>query len=229
MQGDWVVAIATALGAIIGALITILIWYLNKDRSLVRFILNEPQDLAAPLRSQGNFEIKFGDRTTRELVSAGATVENIGNTVIKDFECEIVITGIHNLCLAEVVTGDDKLRSAVQISFAQGLPQQDPCFKITTAYFNPRESFQIRTLADGVAQPSKVTCRLPGLRIKFANETDVLRSKQIFEPLVESVGKATGISIGAALLAAIAIVIAVAASLLTAIEAARSLLFPFSH
>lgn len=203
MQGDWVVAIATVLGALIGALITTVIWFLNKERSLVRFILNEPQDLAAPLRAQGNFEIKFGDRTTRQLVSAGATVENIGNTVIKDFEYEIVISGIHNLCLAEVVTSDDKLRSAVTISFAQGLPQQDPCFKITTAYFNPGESFQIRTLADGVAQLSKVTCRLPGLRIKFANETDVLRSKQIVDSLVETVGKGAGISIGGALLAAI--------------------------
>jgi hypothetical protein len=212
MQGDWVVAIATVLGAIIGALIAIVIWYFNKDRSLVRFILNEPQDLAAPLRSQGNFEIKFGDHTTCELVSAGAMVENIGNTVIKDFECEIVITGIHNLCLAGVVTTDDKLRSAVKISFAEGLPQQDPCFKITTAYFNPGESFQIRTLADGVAQFSKVTCRLPSLRIKFANETDVLRSKQIIETLVESVGKGAGISIGV---------------LLTAIAAAASLLIAF--
>jgi hypothetical protein len=196
MHGDWVVAIATVIGAVIGALIAVVVWYLSKDRRRVRFVLNEPQDLAAPLRAKGNFEIKFGDRTTRELVSAGTMIENMGNTVIKDFECEIVIPGTHNLCLAEVLTSDDKLRSAVNITFAEGLPQQDPWFKIKMAFFNPGESFHVRTLADGVMQPSNITCRLPGLRTKIVNEGDVLRQKKLAESVAGNVAAGVGAAVG---------------------------------
>src|ERR1017187_4682034 len=86
MHGDWVTAIATVLAAIIGVFGGYLLARYQREKRILRFTIMYTEDLAAALRVHGNFEIKFADFSTTELILSAITVRNLGNSSIKDIE-----------------------------------------------------------------------------------------------------------------------------------------------
>ncbi len=74
MHGDWVVGIATVLAAIIGVAGGYLLAKYQREKKILRFVVLNPEDLAASLRVHGDFEIRFADFTTTELMLSAVTV-----------------------------------------------------------------------------------------------------------------------------------------------------------
>jgi hypothetical protein len=82
------------------------------------------------------------------------------------------IPGKHALALADIITDNSKLKSAIKIDFDPILPPQDPVFRIYVAFFNPGENFKITTFSDGQENRCIVACRLPEVRIKIVTEEE---------------------------------------------------------
>jgi hypothetical protein len=197
-HGDLLVAAATILGAILGVAGAYLVEYFRKERLAVRFALTSPEDLARALRERGNsFEVKVNDFSTQQLIAAGVTVKNTGNTTITDLTFDLIIPGPHRLALAEVITDNVKLKSAVSIDFDRVLPPKDPLFKISVPFLDPRETFKITTFSDGPENICTVACRLPGVKIKTVTEQDVQRKTAALEEFTTELGKVVGIGTAA--------------------------------
>jgi hypothetical protein len=202
-HGDLLVAAATILGAILGVAGAYLVEYFRKERRAVRFTLNSPEDLARALRERGNsFEVKVNDFSTQELIAAGVTVKNTGNTIVNNLAFDLVVPGPHRLALAEITTDNVKLKSAISIDFDNILPPQDPLFKISAAFFNPGETFKITTFSDGPENRCTVACRLPEVKIKTITEEDVKRKMATFEEAATTLGKVAGLGTAATIAAA---------------------------
>jgi len=202
-HGDLLVAAATILGAILGVAGTYLVEYFRKERRAVRFTLNAPEDLARALRERGNsFEVRVNDFSTQELIAAGVTVRNIGNTTINHLTFDLVIPGPHKLALAEIITDNVKLKSAISIDFDSVLPPRDPLFKISVPFFNSGETFKIATFSDGPESRCTVACRLPEVKIRTVTEEDVQRRLATMDKLANAIGKTAGIGSAAAIAAA---------------------------
>jgi hypothetical protein len=201
-HGDMLVAAATILGAILGVAGAYLVEYFRKERRAVRFTLNSPEDLARALRERGNsFEVKVNDFSTHELIAAGVTVKNTGNTTINDLTFDLVVPGPHQLALAEIITDNVKLKSAISINFDSVLPPKDPLFRIAVPFFNPGETFKITTFSDGPENRCTVACRLPGVRIKTVTEEDVQRKMVALDDVAATLGKVAGLGTAATIAA----------------------------
>jgi hypothetical protein len=159
--------------------------------------------LAIALRERGNsFEVKVNAFSTQQLIAAGVTVKNTGNTTITDLAFDLIVPGRHQLALAETVTENVKLKSAVSINFDDVLPPKDPLFRISVPFFNPKETFKITTFSDGPENRCIVACRLPGVKIRTVTEEDVQRRSAAVEEIVTTLGKFAGFGTAATIVAA---------------------------
>ena len=74
MHGDWVAATASVLAAVIGVVGGYLLARYQRQTRVLRFVTLETEDLAKTLREYGNFEIKFEDFSTTELILSAISV-----------------------------------------------------------------------------------------------------------------------------------------------------------
>jgi hypothetical protein len=138
MHGDWIVAIASLLAAILGGAAIYFFERLKATRREIQFLVSEPQTITGDLQGHGReFKVMLGDQVTGEL----------------------------NVSVV--------MKKAVAISFSDRIPQIDPVFNIHLPFFNPKEKFWIKTLVDGAAAASDVSCRLPGTIITFLTQEDI--------------------------------------------------------
>jgi hypothetical protein len=174
MTGDWITATATIIAAIIGVVGGVFIGRYGKEKRTARFILIPPNDLTRALRSLGDFEVRFGDFSTHELIAGGVRVENTGNVVLDEFRFKLTVPGTHTLALAQPVSRDASLTSGINVSSIDQFPATDPAFDIAIPFFNPGEVFIINALSDGPATACTVSCRLPAVTIEVVTREEIL-------------------------------------------------------
>jgi len=179
LHGDWVVAIASVVAAVVGG--TVIERY-RATRKLLRFVVQPPQAVSEGLRSHGTFlEIKIGDRILRELNVASVSVKNAGNVQLEQIAFEIILPGPHSLTLAECIAADQKLKSAVDIDFDRVMPATDQRFKISLPFLNPGEGFVIKTFSDDAPVACRVECRLPGVTAQIETPETLAARHRRFE------------------------------------------------
>jgi hypothetical protein len=166
-DGDWVVALTGILGVILGVFGTAYFEYRRRTRKSAQFTMRMPEDLARVLRSHGNFEVKFEDLSTHELISAPVTVQNTGNVAINDFRFQLTVPGVHNLALAQASSDNPDLTAGIRITSSGQYPATDPTFDVHIPFFNPKENFRINMFFDGAMTTSIVSCRLPETSIEI--------------------------------------------------------------
>jgi hypothetical protein len=139
----------------------------------IHFRVSTPDSITGYLQGHGQeFKVMLGDRVASELNVDTISVTNAGNTQIEDLDFDLKINGgDRHIILAECVA-EGALKQDVKITFAEGVPQTDPVFHIHLGFFNAKETFQIKTLVDGVAGAREVSCRLPATTIKFITPED---------------------------------------------------------
>jgi hypothetical protein len=212
MQGDWITAVATVIGAVIGIIGTLLVEYFRKERKSILFVIDAPEDLAEALRSHGStFELKVNNVATQTLNAAGITVQNVGNIIIRDLTFDVTIPGEHLVAQAQAVGENPKLVSAVKIlQSANPIIGQGnvPYFTISLPYLNPGETFKVTTFYDGSPIRCTVDCRLPGVRIKTVSQEDLQRSTTGIEEAGKLVAKVSGVGAAGAIAAATAAALA---------------------
>lgn len=167
MHGDWIVAIASILAAILGGVTIYLLDRYRAGRKSLRFTVERAEAISDILRAHGAFfEIKIGTRTTQELNLAGIALRNSGNLPVENLEFEVIIPGTRSLFFAEAACKNEKLKQAIRID-SDYTQETDPRFGIRLSYFNPGESFQIKTFYDGPPTSCKVACRLPAVTTRI--------------------------------------------------------------
>ncbi len=175
MHGDWVVAIASIVAAIVGGAAIFFFERLRATKRRVQFVVSEPQTITGALQGHGReFKVTLGDQSASELNVSSVSVTNTGNTQIENLTFEITIPGERRIMLAECMTANDTLQKSVQITFSNAIPQTNPIFSVALGFFNPKESFVLKTLVDGAAAACKVSCRLPGTMVTVANQEELL-------------------------------------------------------
>jgi hypothetical protein len=118
-HGDWVVAIASVVAAVVGATVIFVFDRYRATRKLLRFVVQPPEAVSEGLRAHGTFlEIKVGDRVLRELNVARVSVKNAGNVQLEQIAFEIVLPDPHSLALADCVAADQKLPTESRIQIA---------------------------------------------------------------------------------------------------------------
>jgi hypothetical protein len=166
MHGDWVTAIATVFAAIVGTGGGFWLARYQRERRAVYIVAFDPEDLAASLREHGNFEIKWSNFSTTELILTTIGVQNVGNKTLEDFELEVKIPGQHTFAQVNCAGNNTALVSQIVVSPATA-GGTDPEFKIKLPFFNPEEGFRLNALYSGTAASCKVNCRLPGTTVRF--------------------------------------------------------------
>jgi hypothetical protein len=180
MEGDWVVAAASIIAAIVGAIIGAFgLWFVEnrrRNRSLVRFVTSTPEDLGVPLRSLGHFQITFSGITAKELITAGVTVENTGNVVLRDLSFDIRFPQVRSYAFAKTIAEDEKLQKAVVGQFDS---DGNKSITISLPFLNPKERFRVITFFDGPPVPCIISCRMEGVTPQTVSTEELfLRSQR---------------------------------------------------
>jgi hypothetical protein len=194
MNGDWLVALATLLAAIIGVLGGYVLARYQREKKALRFVVMDAEDLAAALRVHGNFEIKFADFSTTELSLSTVRVRNVGNSSIRDIQFSIKIPGNHRF--AQVNSGGKTPGVPSPVEVAVSPPAEgtlDPIFRMFVPFLNVDESFRINALYAGQPSQCEVICRLPDTTVQIYSLADLNR----IEVRRERWRTALGIAIGA--------------------------------
>ena len=162
MHGDWLVALATVIAAIVGVVGGYFLARYQRERKILRFVIRDPVDLAATLRGHGNFEIKFKDFSTTELILSTVESLNIGNASIKDIRFSLKLPGEHPFVLINCSSQNRALAEQVDISSpALGETSIDRVFPGALPFLNTGESFTLNVLYTGKPSQCEVTCRVP--------------------------------------------------------------------
>jgi hypothetical protein len=181
-HGDWVVAIASVVAAIIGGVVIFLFDRYRAARRVVRFVIETPQAVSQSLRSHGSFfEIKVGDRILQELNVASVTVKNAGNVPLDDVSFDVIVPGAHSFVLADCITDQKSLKTAVKINFDETMARADQRFSIFVPFLNPGETFEIKTFSDLVPSACRVECRLPGVAVEIDTERAIAARSRRWE------------------------------------------------
>jgi hypothetical protein len=173
MHGDWIAATATVLAAIIGIFGGYLLARYQREKRAIRFAVMDTEDLAVGLREHGNFEIKFADITTTELILSSVTVRNIGNASISGVTFTIKIPGNHPFAQINCASSNPAL--AAQIHVLPPLGGIDPLSVISLPFFNPNETFRVNALYTGKPSHCEVTCRLPDTTVQVLSLSELYR------------------------------------------------------
>jgi hypothetical protein len=187
IHGDWIVAIATLLAGVLGGAGVFYAERRRAAKNLIEFILAPPQDLAAPLRSHGDFAVCIGEKFTKELILSGVSVRNAGNVVIQDLIFEIRIPGSRSLFVADISSESPILKD--DITIASHRDSDGPVFRIGAPYLNPDESFRVRCFSDGAESPCKVFCRLPGLKTQILTDADIEKKRNRERSRIDIIGR----------------------------------------
>jgi hypothetical protein len=171
--GDWVTAIATILAAVIGICGGYLIARYQREKRTLRFTVMDTQDLAVGLREHGNFEIKFANFSTTELILSTIVVRNIGNSSIKDFQFTLKIPGEHPF--AKITCAGNIHALAQQVNVLPPASVTDPVFPVSLPFFNAKETFRINALYTGKPSQCEITCRLPDTTVEVLTLSELSR------------------------------------------------------
>src|SRR6202795_1259511 len=95
-HGDWVVAIASVVAAIVGGVVIFLFDRHRATRRSLRFVVRPPQALSEGLRAHGAFEIKVGEYVLQDLNVASVSVKNSGNVQLNDVSFDVIVPGAHS-------------------------------------------------------------------------------------------------------------------------------------
>jgi len=205
LHGDWVVAVASLIASILGAVLFFLFDRLRASKRKIHFFVSEPQTITGELEGHGReFKVMLGDQVTNELNVSLLLVTNEGNEPIENLNFDITIPGERKIMLAECMSDSEPLKKAVEISFSDRIPQIDPIFNIRLRFFNAKESFHIKTLVDGAPAAPVVSCRLPSTTIELTEEKDIYdpyyRRRDIWPTIRGWIVKATIIGFAAYLI-----------------------------
>jgi hypothetical protein len=173
MHGDWIAATATVLAAIIGIVGGYLLARYQRETKMLRFVVMNTEDLASTLREHGDFEIKFKDFSTTELVLSSITVRNTGNSSLRDIAFTLKIPGNH--------------------PFAQIKSGNDPEFPVSLPFFNAGESFRINALYTGKPSRCEIICRLPDTIVQIYSASEFYRMtdrRNIWKTILTAIGGA---------------------------------------
>jgi hypothetical protein len=133
LHGDWVVAIASIIAVIVGAVVGS---YLERERAskkAIQFILFEPRTIAGDLEGHGReFKVMLGDQITSELNVSLVEVMNEGNEPIENLTFNITIPGERKILLADCMS-TESLKNAIEITFSDQIPQTNPIFNVRLA------------------------------------------------------------------------------------------------
>jgi hypothetical protein len=179
MHGDWLVAFATIVAAIIGVLGGYFLARYQREKKILRFVVMDPEDLAASLRVHGNFEIRFADFITTELMLSAVTVRNLGNSSIKNIEFTVKIPGEHHF--AQVNRSGKWPGMPTQVEVAVSQPAEaalDPIFQMSIPFLNAGEFVRINALYTGQSAQCEVTCRLPDTTVEVHTLPELYRIEE---------------------------------------------------
>jgi hypothetical protein len=176
MHGDWVTATATVLAAVIGISGGYLLAKYQREKQKMRFVVMKPQDLASSLRAHGDFEIKFADFSTRELVLSTVLVRNNGNCSIKDLVFNLKISG--DLPFSHITCSSDNMTIAEQVTVnaPAGRTGSNPVFVVSLPFFNANESFHLNVLYSGKSSECEIACRLPDTTVEVLTVHELYRA-----------------------------------------------------
>src|SRR5690242_16629206 len=113
-HGDWVVAIASIVAAIVGGVVIFLFDRYRATRKSIRFLVHPPQAISQGLRAHGTFlEIKIGDRLLGELNVASVSIKNSGNVQLDDVSFDVIVPGTRSFVFADCIADQRKLKDNV--------------------------------------------------------------------------------------------------------------------
>jgi hypothetical protein len=173
MHRDWVTATATVIAAIIGIFGGYLLSRWQREKREVRFVLTETEDLAAALRQHGNFEIKFADFSTTELVLSTIAIRNLGNRSVENLQFSIKLPGKHSFAKINCASANTALTEQIVVSSPPN--GADQAFAVSLPFFNRGESFRINALYSGPAIDPQVICRLPDTNVSIVTFSELSR------------------------------------------------------
>jgi hypothetical protein len=174
MHGDWVTATATILAAIIGVLGGYFLARYQRERRIVRFLLTDAEDLAAALRAYGDFEIKWSNFSTAELILTSIIVRNIGNQTLTNFSFVVKIPGNHSFAQINCASEAAALLSQISVS-PSVMGGLDPEFNVKLPFLNADETLRINALYSGKPSECEVICRLPDTTVQIHKLSDLGR------------------------------------------------------
>ncbi|MCP3444081.1 hypothetical protein [Bradyrhizobium sp. CCGUVB14] len=146
----------------------------HREKRLLRFVLMDVDDLSSTLRQHGNFEFKFKDYTTSQLMLSTITVRNTGNCSLRDISITVKLPGYHPFAQISCSSDSEALASEVRVT---ALPTNgtSPEFAATLPFFNPNERFSFKILYDGPSSVCEISCRLPDTAVSVLTVSDLIR------------------------------------------------------
>jgi len=144
MHGDWVVAIASIIAAIVGGVVIFFVERLRATKKRIQFLISEPQTITGDLHAHGReFKVTLGEQSASELNVSVVSVTNSGNTPIESLTFDVTIPGgERRIMLAECMTSNETLRKAVAISFSDPHPPSESSVYNSTWFLQLKGDFQ---------------------------------------------------------------------------------------
>src|SRR5579864_1195657 len=171
-DGDWVVAAASVLAALIGIAGGYLLAIFQRERQKLQFTIYDAEDLAAGLRQHGNFQVLWAASafTTTELILSTIAVRNFGNCTIENLEFTLTIEGERHFSQITAATNNLALMSQIRVSSSNpplkdSSPGIDWHHQVKLPYFNAGEEFRINALYSGKPCTPGIICRLPNTTV----------------------------------------------------------------
>jgi hypothetical protein len=164
--------LAPIIGAIVGAVIASLVTYfVVVRRKSASFSIRSSTDLTRAIRRlHRNISVKIGDKEFPNLHQNALDVRNTGNSTIKDFSFQVMLSGVFIAYFAEIETNDIRLRQDITLT-DEGHSGVDPVFNVQVPFLNVKERFRLVIFYSGQPSPCEVICRMEDLRVKVRSAT----------------------------------------------------------
>lgn len=164
------------IGAILGASITALVAFRNKERRRVTFLVHRTENLSEGLSKHWpRISIMAGDQTVQNLMRGRVEVVNSGNTTIKDLAFQVYVHGEPTVCTSDVEAEALELRKSVEVMPAHSEDERlvDPYFDVRVPFLNRKERFEVVAFFDGRQTELVVSCRHEGTDVRIREPTAV--------------------------------------------------------
>jgi len=189
VHGDWVVAIASIIAAIVGGIVIFLFERLRAARRSLRFVIQPTEHISDELRKHGDFiELKVNGSSVAERNMTQITVKNASNVPLENIFFDLLYPGDNPVTLADRITTNDKLREAIKIDFDPNAPSLDRRLTFSLPFFNRGETFDIKAFFSNRATSPRIECRLPDVGVTIETPEELQAKQTLKERILIAIG-----------------------------------------